>query len=87
MENKMKKNKLIKIKIVPGSTNIPNTADSSSDTNCMIFFNVFLNCESISQYFWGISRRQILADTQFKGNLVIKILTFGSNDENRLVII
>jgi len=65
---------------------MPNTADNSSDTNCIIFFNVFLNCESINQYFCGINRIQILADTQFKGSVDIKILTFGSNDENKLVI-
>jgi len=73
--------------MVPGKTNIPKTADSSSDTNCIIFFNVFLNCESINQNLWGIKKIQILADTQFKGSLLIKILTFGSNDENKLVII
>ena len=37
------------MKIVPGNANMPNTADNSSDTNCIIFFSVFLNCESINQ--------------------------------------
>ena len=86
LENKIKKNSLIKMKIVPGNANMPNTADNSSDTNCIIFFSVFLNCESINQNLWGINKIQILAAIQFKGSLLAKILTFGSNDENKLVI-
>ena len=74
------------MKIVPGNANMPNTADNSSDTNCIIFFSVFLNCESINQNLWGINKIQILAAIQFKGSLLAKILTFGSNDENKLVI-
>lgn len=42
-ENKIKKNNLIKMKIVPGRANIPNTANNSSDTNCITFLTVFMN--------------------------------------------
>ena len=87
LENRIKKNRLIKIKIVPGNTNNPNTALSSSYTNIMIFLTVLIIWESINQYIWGIKNMQILAEIQLKGRFIIKILVFGSNDEKRFVIL
>jgi len=82
----MKKKIEIKIKIVPGIINSPNTASNSFFKKKIIFKNVFDICECINQNICGKKNVQIKIENQFIMIFIEKILILGSNDENRFII-
>ena len=76
----------MKIKIVPGIIISPNTASNSFFKKLITFKNDFDIWEWVNQYIWGKKNTQIKIENQFNINCIDKILTLGSNDENKFII-
>ena len=86
-EKIIKKKIEIKIKIVPGIIISPNTASNSFLRKKMIFIKDFDNWDCINQYIWGKKKITIIIDIQFIIIFIEKIFTFGSNEENKFIIL
>lgn len=86
LEKIIKKKTLIKIKIVPCIVNLPKTALNSLSKYKITFKKVFLHWEFINQNIWGKIKIPIKTETQFNINLIEKIFTDGSKEENRFII-
>ena len=71
---------------MPGIVVSPNTASNSFFKNNTILKKDFDIWEFINQYIWGKKNTQIKIENQFNINCIDKILTLGSNDENKFII-
>lgn len=85
-EKIIKKKKVIKIKEVPGIISFLKIASNSKNKLFVTKIIVILNCLFVNQNIWGKKIIAINLEIQFSLKNIEKILTWGSNEEKRLVI-
>jgi len=87
LEKIIKKKSLIYKNIVPWIFNSPKIAINSFFKKKIIFKNDLDIWEFINQYIWGKKKITIIIDIQFIIIFIEKIFTFGSNEENKFIIL